>query len=112
MQLQALRPHLAHRCHAAAAAYGGPARLAAWLSTPDVVQPARLAPLFDRRLAEHVHRAALRTLVASYERICAEVRKPANKYEAANTILGAQRPFGSLQALRQILGIEEEEAGT
>lgn len=82
---------------------------AAWLSTPDVVQPARFSPLLDRRLAEHVHRAALRTLVASYERICTEVRKPENKYEAANTILGAQRPFGSLQALRQILGVDEAE---
>ncbi|KAI5122053.1 hypothetical protein M0805_006037 [Coniferiporia weirii] len=83
---------------------------AAWLSTPDVVQPSRLEPLLDRRLAERVHRAALRALVSAYDRICAEVRKPANRYEAANTILGSQRPFGNLSALRQILGIDGEGA--
>lgn len=80
---------------------------AAWLSSPDVVHPPRLSPLLDRRLAERVHRAALRSLLGAYERLCSEVRRPENKYEAANTILGGQRPFGSLPALRQILGIED-----
>ena len=82
---------------------------AAWLSSPDVVHPARLAPLTDRRLAETVHREALRAVVGAYERICVEVRNPKNRYEAANTLLGGQRPFGSLPALRQILGIEEPD---
>ncbi|KAL5511670.1 COG6 [Sanghuangporus vaninii] len=81
---------------------------ASWLTSPDVVHPPRLAPLLDRRLAERVHRAALRALVGAYERLCTEVRRPENRYEAANTILGAQRPFGSLPALRQILGVEED----
>ncbi|THH11854.1 hypothetical protein EW145_g400 [Phellinidium pouzarii] len=83
---------------------------AVWLSTPDVVHPSRLVPLLDRRLAENVHHAALHSLVDVYERICAEVRRPENKYEAANTILGAQRPFGNLSALKQILGVEVTSA--
>ena len=81
----------------------------AWLSSPDVVHPPRLLPLLDRRLAERIHHAALRQLVNAYARLCTAVRAPENRYEAANTILGAQRPFGSLPALRQILGVEEEE---
>lgn len=80
-----------------------------WLSSPDVVRSPRLSPLLDQRLADRVHQAALRKLAGTYDRICTEVRKSENKYEAANTILGSQRPFGSLVSLRQILGISEEE---
>ena len=77
-----------------------------WLSSPDVVRSARLSLLSDQRLADRVHRAALRNLASAYETICNEVRKPENKYEAATTILGSERPFGSLNALGQILGIQ------
>ena len=34
----------------------------------------------------------LRSVASTYDRICQEVRKPENKYKAANTILGNQRP--------------------
>ncbi|TDL27340.1 oligomeric complex COG6 [Rickenella mellea] len=81
---------------------------ATWLSSPDVVQPQRLSRLLDQRLGSRIHRAALRRLANSYELICSEVRKPENKYEAANTTLGSQRPFGQMTALRQVLGIEED----
>ncbi len=80
---------------------------AQWLSTPDVVRSARLSQLNDQRLADRVHREALRSLAAAYEKICVEVRKPENRYEAANTVLGGARPFGSLNALRQIMGVGE-----
>lgn len=79
-----------------------------WLSSPDVVQPPRLALLIDQRLNGRIHRAALWNLASTYEKICTEVRKPENKYEAANTTLGSQRPFGQMTALHQILGLEEE----
>lgn len=79
-----------------------------WLSSPDVVRPPRLSPLIDQRLAEHVHRAALCQLVDAYDKICTEVRKPENRYEAANTLLGNQRPFGNLSALKQILSVGDD----
>jgi len=78
-----------------------------WLSSPDVVRSPRLSQLNDQRLADRVHREALRSLAAAYEKICVEVRKPENRYEAANTVLGGARPFGSLNALRQIMGVGE-----
>jgi hypothetical protein len=36
------------------------------------------------------------------------VRDPRSRYEAAATLLGAERPFGSVAALWQIFGIDEE----
>ncbi|EJD05807.1 oligomeric complex COG6 [Fomitiporia mediterranea MF3/22] len=81
-----------------------------WLSSPDqVLHPPRLSHLLNQHLASHIHHSALRKLVSAYELLCSEVRRPENRYEAANTILGAQRPFGSLVALRQVLGVEEED---
>ena len=85
---------------------------AVWLSGADVVHPPRLAALLDQRIADQVHRAALLRLVQAYATICAEVRKPENRYEAANTLLGAQRPFGQLAALRAILGLSGEETSS
>ena len=41
--------------------------------------------------------------------ICEEVKKPENKYEAASTLLGSERPFGQVHLLWQIFGLEEEE---
>ena len=40
--------------------------------------------------------------------ICEEVKKPVNKYEAASTLLGSERPFGQVHLLWQIFGLEEE----
>ena len=80
-----------------------------WLSTSDVVHPTRLKHLHDQRLRRKVHHAALRKLAQSYARICEEVRKSENRYEAANTVLGGQRPFGQMSVLQQILGLEDDE---
>ena len=41
--------------------------------------------------------------------ICEKVKKPENKYEAASTLLGSERPFGQDHLLWQIFGLEEEE---
>ena len=41
--------------------------------------------------------------------ICEEIKKPENKYEAASTLLGSERPFGQVHLLWQIFGLEEEE---
>ena len=41
--------------------------------------------------------------------ICEKVKKPENKYEAASTLLGSERPFGQVHLLWQIFGLEEEE---
>jgi hypothetical protein len=41
--------------------------------------------------------------------ICEEVKKPENKYEAASTLLGSERPFGQVHLLWQTSGLEEEE---
>ena len=40
--------------------------------------------------------------------VCEEVKKPENKYEAASTLLGSERPFGQVHLLWQIFGLEEE----
>jgi ABC-type nitrate/sulfonate/bicarbonate transport system substrate-binding protein len=82
---------------------------AVWLSSKDVVHPTQLSHLLDRRLGSKVHHAALRKLAQTYAQICEEVRKPENRYEAANTILGSQRPFGQISVLRQIIGVEGED---
>ena len=60
-------------------------------------------------LASRVQRSALARLVQTYRWLCEEVRRPENKYEAAATILGSERPFGQVHLLWQIFGIEEEE---
>lgn len=39
------------------------------------------------------------------------MRKPENKYEAAATVLGSERPFGQVHLLWQIFGIQEEDEG-
>lgn len=85
------------------------ADFAHWLSSPDVVRSPRLSALIDQRLNQKIHLSALRRLSSAYERICAEVRKPENKYEAANTMLGSQRPFGQTTVLLQILGSEADD---
>jgi hypothetical protein len=41
--------------------------------------------------------------------ICTEVKKSENKYEAAATLLGSERPFGQVHLLWKIFGLEGEE---
>jgi hypothetical protein len=85
------------------------ARFAAWLSTPAVMHSPRLAPLSAHGLAARVHRAALARLARAYAGLCTAVRDPRARYEAATTLLGGERPFGQVEVLRQILGLEEGE---
>ncbi|KAI0093990.1 oligomeric complex COG6 [Irpex rosettiformis] len=79
-----------------------------WLTGNTIDHPPRLAQLLVQSLATRVHRAALARLVHTYRWICDEVRKPENKYEAASTLLGSERPFGQVHLLWQIFGIDEE----
>ena len=78
-----------------------------WLAGNTVDHPPRLAKLLVQSLATRVHRAALARLIYTYQRICNEVRKPENKYEAAATLLGSERPFGQVHLLWQIFCIDE-----
>lgn len=80
-----------------------------WLSGLDVVQSPRLVRLTHPRLHSQIHHVALARLAKTYERLCGEVRKPENKYEAASTLLGSERPFGQIHLLWQIFGMQDEE---
>ncbi|VDB94980.1 unnamed protein product [Peniophora sp. CBMAI 1063] len=82
-----------------------------WLSDPsqETLHSHRLSHLTAPSLHNRIHRAALLRLGRAYERLCVEVRREGNRYEAANTVLGSERPFGSVGALWQIFGIEEGE---
>lgn len=56
-----------------------------------------------------IHHAALERMAKAYKDICEEVRKGENKYEAASTLLGSERPFGQVHLLWQIFGLEERD---
>lgn len=79
-----------------------------WLASLDAVHAPRLAALTAPFLHARVHRAVQRRLGRAYAALCARVRDPRSRYEAAATLLGAERPFGSVAALWQIFGIDEE----
>ncbi|KAK2459490.1 hypothetical protein APHAL10511_008474 [Amanita phalloides] len=79
-----------------------------WLSEPEVVHSARLAQLTMQRYHALIHQAALERVVRAYRVICEHVRSPENKYEAASTLLGSERPFGQVHLLWQIFGFEGE----
>ncbi|RDX56370.1 oligomeric complex COG6 [Lentinus brumalis] len=85
-------------------------RFSEWLSGEGVVHSPRLSSLTVRSLHTRVHHAALERLAHTYERICEEVKKPENKYEAAATLLGSERPFGQVRLLWQIFGLQEQTA--
>ncbi|KZP29030.1 oligomeric complex COG6 [Athelia psychrophila] len=80
-----------------------------WLSGLEVVQSPRLVRLTHPRLHSQIHHVALTRLAKMYGRLCDEVRKPENKYEAASTLLGSERPFGQIHLLWQIFGMQDEE---
>ncbi|RDB22992.1 Conserved oligomeric Golgi complex subunit 6 [Hypsizygus marmoreus] len=82
-------------------------RFSDWLSGVEVVQSARLSQLAIQRLHTQIHHAALERMARAYQTICEEVKKPENKYEAASTLLGSERPFGQVHLLRQIFGLGE-----
>ncbi|KIY47000.1 oligomeric complex COG6 [Fistulina hepatica ATCC 64428] len=77
-----------------------------WLSGVGVVESPRLGHLVVQKLNQDIHRAALERMARAYKLICEEVRKPANRYEAAATLLGSERPFGQIHLLWQIFGLE------
>ncbi|KAF8447250.1 oligomeric Golgi complex subunit 6 [Boletus edulis BED1] len=81
-----------------------------WLSTPDVISSPRLFPLSSSLLAGQVHHGALRRLVHAYSALCEEVRAESarGKYVAGSVVLGRERPFGQVELLRQIVGLEDE----
>lgn len=86
-----------------------------WLSTPSVTHSPRLAhlqspisPSAHTTLHDRIHHAALRRLGRLYARLCGEVRRAENRYEAGAVLLGQERPFGQMGLLWQILGVEEE----
>ncbi|KAH0826947.1 oligomeric complex COG6 [Lanmaoa asiatica] len=83
-----------------------------WLSTPDVISSPRLSPLFSSLLTGHVHRGALRRLVCAYSALCEEVRAESarGKYVAGSVVLGRERPFGQVELLRQVFGLEEDDS--
>ena len=80
-----------------------------WLSDIGVVHSPRLARLTIQSLSNRVHHAALEKLANSYQQLCEEVKKPSNKYEAAATLLGSERPFGQVRLLWQIFGLQDKE---
>ena len=82
-------------------------KFSVWLSGLEVVQSPRLARLTHQHLHSRIHHAALVRLAKTYERLCEEVKKPENKYEAASTLLGSERPFGQVHLLWQIFGLQE-----
>ncbi|KAI0280541.1 oligomeric complex COG6 [Russula aff. rugulosa BPL654] len=82
-----------------------------WLASLDAVHAPRLAALTAPALHARVHRAAQRRLGNGYAALCARVRDPRSRYEAAATLLGAERPFGSVEVLWQIFGIDDSEDG-
>lgn len=78
-----------------------------FLSTLDVLSSPRLTLLTVPRLATLIHRSTLKQIGIAYSRVCDEVRKSENKYEFATTLLGSQRPFGQMNVLWQVLGVQD-----
>jgi hypothetical protein len=78
-----------------------------FLSTLDVLSSPSLVLLTVPRLATLIHRSALKRIGLAYNRICDEVKNPQNKYEFATTLLGSQRPFGQMNVLWQVFGVQD-----
>ncbi|KXN84526.1 Conserved oligomeric Golgi complex subunit 6 [Leucoagaricus sp. SymC.cos] len=80
-----------------------------WLSGSEVLHSPRLSHLVGQKLHERVHQDALRRVAKAYKCLCEEIGDPDNRYEAASTLLGSERPFGRVDLLHQIFGLEEDE---
>jgi hypothetical protein len=91
-----------------AALRGGLSAFAHWLAWIDAVHAPRLAAFTAPFLHERVHRAVQRRLGRAYATLCARVRDPRARYEATATLLGMERPFGSVAPLWQFFGIDGE----
>ncbi|KAF9450271.1 COG6-domain-containing protein [Macrolepiota fuliginosa MF-IS2] len=79
-----------------------------WLSGSGVLHSPRLSQLVVQKLHERLHQEALRRVAKAYEVLCEEIGKPESRYEAASTLLGSERPFGRVDLLYQIFGLEED----
>jgi hypothetical protein len=82
-------------------------KFSVWLSDLEVVHSPRLARLVVQQLHTRIHQAALERLATAYGNVCEQVKKPSNKYEAASTLLGSERPFGQIRLLWQIFGLQD-----
>ncbi|CCL99987.1 uncharacterized protein FIBRA_02012 [Fibroporia radiculosa] len=80
-----------------------------WLSGLEVVDSPRLSRLMVQGIAVRIHQAALERVASAYQRLCEEVRRPENRYEAAATLLGSERPFGQVHLLWQIFGLQPDQ---
>ncbi|KAF5351607.1 hypothetical protein D9757_015072 [Collybiopsis confluens] len=83
-----------------------------WLSTSNEVVSSsspRLSRLTVQRLHTQIHHAALARMAKTYAMVCDRVRRKENRYEAAATLLGSERPFGQAALLWQIFGLKEED---
>ena len=70
----------------------------------------RLSHLTLQRYHAKIHQAALERVARAYKSICEHVKSPENRYEAAATLLGSERPFGQVHLLYHIFGLEEAPA--
>ncbi|KIM33186.1 hypothetical protein M408DRAFT_325989, partial [Serendipita vermifera MAFF 305830] len=82
-----------------------------FLSSLDVLTSSSLSLLSLPRLGTLIHRTALERVARAYGKLCQAVREPKNKYEFSGTLLGSRRPFGQMNVLFQVLGVDalEEE---
>jgi len=77
-----------------------------FLSSLDVLTSPRLSLISTPTLASRIHRTALQRIGKAYGKVADAVRDPKNKYEFATTMLGAKRPFGQMNVLWQVLGVD------
>jgi hypothetical protein len=68
-----------------------------------------LEPQNTESLAHYIHKKGLGKLTRAYEVICANVRKAGSGYEAGETLVGSERPFGRGDLVRAVFGIREED---
>ena len=83
------------------------AKFSLWISSPEVVHSPRLSALSSPSLHSTIHHVSLGRVAKAYAKLCEEVKKVGNRYEAASTLLGMERPFGQVGVLWAIFGLEE-----
>ncbi|EJU04626.1 oligomeric complex COG6 [Dacryopinax primogenitus] len=74
-----------------------------------LASPLLSPPLLPAQISLIIHQRTLERVEQGYARICDQVRKPENRYEAAETVLGGRRPWGDRRVLRQIFGLAASE---
>jgi conserved oligomeric Golgi complex subunit 6 len=84
-------------------------RFSTWLSTDEVVSSPRLTKLSSPALQTRIHTRALKKVAKAYGDVVKEVKKSENRYEAVSVVLGNERPFGRVDLLESIFGVEGDE---